>query len=105
MPRVKKSHSPFNNDALIQSIINTYNQRLEESIFEFMQITFSSSMEEVRDKGYEVNVQRVTGTTDTVVSMWKDNKHIITYTVYYDRIEHKVKRDRKVNNLEESEDE
>jgi hypothetical protein len=96
---------PFDTDSLIHSIINTYNQRIDETIFELMQITGSTTLRQVREKGYRLTVERNAGTTGTVISLWYSTKHIITYTVHFDAEDHKIKRDRKVNNLEENEGE
>lgn len=92
-------YSPFNTSALIQSIINKYNEIKENTIFELMQIAQSKTLSELRENGYDMKF--TSQGTKTTISLSHLDQHIITYIIYFDLEEHKIKRDRLVNTLEE----
>lgn len=93
------TYSPFNTSALIQSIISKYIEIKENTIFELMQISGSKTLGELREKGYDMKI--TSEGTKTTISLSLSDQHIITYIIYFDPEEHKIKRDRLVNTLEE----
>lgn len=102
----KKLESAFDMSALVQSIINKYNEIVENTVFELMTVTRSSTMATMKEKGFEIERQVVVGTSETRIILWHSfgssgKEHIMSYKIYYDIEESKIKRDRLVNGLEE----
>lgn len=101
--------NPFNIQALVQSVMSKYNETVENTVFELMHYVDCSTLAELKMKGYKLNNEFIDGSSITVLSLTYESesisKHIMTYRIYFDFEENKIKRKRLINNLEEEDDE
>jgi len=95
-------NNPFSASTLIQSIIGKYNEVKDETIWELLQVSGSKTLGEAKEKGY--NLQMKTAGTKTTISLHHSDQHVLTYIIYYDYENHKIRRKRLVNNLEEEDE-
>lgn len=93
---------PFNASAPDFSIWYKFKEIVENTIFEVIQIAGCSSIQELKSKDYELTMD--TKGTKATIALRNSERHIITYIVYYDYEEKKIKRDRLVNDLESEDD-
>lgn len=97
-----KNVSPFNTSALIQSIASKYNEIVDNTAFELMVIANEKVMVQVNENGYRYSYKQEG--MKTTLGLWKEDKHIMTYIVYFDVEDNKIKRKRLVNDLEHEEE-
>jgi hypothetical protein len=88
---------------LARIITDKFSEVVENSIFELVQISGCMDLSELRNKGYEIRREH-RGATSTV-GLYYHNSHIMTYRIFIENEEGslKVKRERKINNLESGE--
>lgn len=93
-----KAHDKLKELAFIT--MNKFNEVVENSIFELIQVSGCMDLSELRNKGYEIQ-RDYRGTTSTV-GLYYHNQHIMTYKIFVENEEGslKVKRERRINNLE-----
>lgn len=84
-------------DLMLISLINKYYETIDNTIFEFMNISECKTLSKLKESYFDISIKRCN--TDTIISLHNGKKHIITYRIYVDLEEGKVKRSRKVNDV------
>jgi hypothetical protein len=93
-----KTHDKLKELAFIT--MNKFNEVVENSIFELIQVSGCMDLSELKNKGYEIR-REYCGTTSTF-GLYYHNSHIMTYRIFIENEEGslRIKRERKINNLE-----
>lgn len=85
---------------LMNDIFNKYNEWIENSISEMMDLVKVNSIKELRAQGYDIKLERFAGSTKTKVSLWYGEQHILTYEHSLDPDTFSIVRKPLVNKLE-----